>query len=225
MSGEVLMGKAPFGISPDELDRLTDEVIAGTALGVQLAIVIGGGNFFRGLSTAGRQFSRAAADSVGMLATTMNGLALQDVLERKRRPAALMSALEMPRVAEPFVRRNALRHLDEGRTLILVAGTGHPYFTTDSGAALRALEIGADVLLKGTKVDGVFTTDPARDPAARFLARLSFQEVLEKGLAVLDATAVALCRDNRLPLHVFNIRVPGNLVAVLRGEAIGSIVT
>jgi uridylate kinase len=222
LSGEVLMGPEPFGIHPETVDRLAGEVAEVRSLGVQLGLVIGGGNFFRGISTVGRQFERAQADTVGMLATVMNGLVFQDALGRAGVPARVMSALEMPRVAETFVRREAIAHLEAGRVVIFSAGTGHPYFSTDTGAVLRALEIGADAIVKGTKVDGVYSADPVTDPAATRYETIRYREVLDRGLRVMDAAAVALCMDNGLPLHVFNIRKPGNILALVRGGEIGT---
>lgn len=219
------MGPNPHGVHPETVMRLAREIVEARALGAEISLVVGGGNFFRGASGTGRMFERSTADTVGMLATVMNGLILQDALERVGLQTRVLSATQMPQVCELFIRRRAIRHLEKGRVVIFVAGTGHPYFSTDTGAALRALEIGAEAILKGTKVDGVYTADPMTDPAARKFDRITYQEVIEKGLAVLDQTAVALCRENRLPVHVFNIRVPGNIPAILRGEPIGTVVT
>jgi len=225
LSGEVLTGPEPFGVHPETVHRLASELAQARALGVQLALVVGGGNFFRGVSGTGREFERSTADTVGMLATVMNGLILQDALERLGLQTRVLSAVQMPQVCEMFIRRRAIRHLEKGRVILLVAGTGHPYFSTDTGAALRALEIGADAILKGTKVDGVYSADPETDRSARFYTHITYQEVIEQGLRVMDQTAVALCRENSLPLHVFNIRVPGNIVKVLSAEPIGTVVT
>ncbi|MBM4396270.1 MAG: UMP kinase [Deltaproteobacteria bacterium] len=224
LSGEALMGPLRFGIHPETIDAFAAEIAEVRALGAEVAIVIGGGNFFRGVSTVGRQFERAAADTVGMLATVMNGLIFQDALERCGIESRLMTALQMPQVAEPFIRRRALKHLAKGRVVLFETGTGHPYFSTDTAAALRALEVHADALLKGTKVDGVFSADPVTNPDAVRYDRLGYQDVIEKGLRFMDATAVALCMENRIPLHVFNVRTRGNLVRLLRGEPIGTVV-
>lgn len=219
------MGPESHGVHPDTVMRLAGEIAEARALGVEMSLVVGGGNFFRGVSGTGRMFERSTADTVGMLATVMNGLILQDALERVGLQTRLLSATQMPQVCELFIRRRAIRHLEKGRLVIFVAGTGHPYFSTDTGAALRALEIGAEAILKGTKVDGVYSADPVTNADARRFERITYQEVLEKGLRVLDQTAVALCRENRLPLHVFNIRVPGNVPAILQGEPVGTLVT
>lgn len=219
------MGPQTHGVHADTVMRLAGEIAEARALGVEMALVVGGGNFFRGVSGTGRMFERSTADTVGMLATVMNGLILQDALERVGLQTRVLSATQMPQVCEWFIRRRAIRHLEKGRLVLFVAGTGHPYFSTDTGAALRALEIGAEAILKGTKVDGVYTADPVTNPDARRFDRVTYQEVIEKGLKVLDQTAVALCRENRLPLHVFNIRVPGNIPAILKGDPIGTVVT
>lgn len=224
LSGEALMGPLPFGVHPETIDAIAGEIGAARALGVEVAIVIGGGNFFRGVSSVGRQFERAAADTVGMLATVMNGIIFQDALERRGLESRLMTALQMPQVAEPFIRRRALKHLERGRVLLFETGTGHPYFSTDTAAALRALEVHADALLKGTKVDGVFSADPVTDPGAVRYDRIGYRDVLEKGLRFMDATAVALCMENRVPVHVFNARTPGNLIRLLDGEPIGTVI-
>lgn len=219
------MGPESHGVHPDTVMRLAGEIAEARALGVEMSLVVGGGNFFRGVSGTGRMFERSTADTVGMLATVMNGLILQDAIERVGLQTRVLSATQMPQVCELFIRRRAIRHLEKGRLVIFVAGTGHPYFSTDTGAALRALEIGAEAILKGTKVDGVYTADPVTDADAQRFERITYQEVLGKRLRVLDQTAVALCRDNRIPLHVFNIRVPGNIPAILKGEPIGTLVT
>ncbi len=219
------MGPESHGVHPDTVMRLAGEIAEARALGVEMSLVVGGGNFFRGASGTGRMFERSTADTVGMLATVMNGLILQDALERVGLQTRVLSAVQMPQVCEMFIRRRAIRHLGKGRLVLFVAGTGHPYFSTDTGAALRALEIGAEAILKGTKVDGVYTADPVTNADAQRFERITYQEVIEKGLRVLDQTAVALCRENRLPLHVFNIRVPGNIPAILKGDPIGTLVT
>jgi len=194
-------------------------------LGVQVALVIGGGNIFRGLAAAARGMDRATADYMGMLATVMNSLALQDALERLGVNTRVLTAIEMRAVAEPFIRRRAVRHLEKGRVIVLAAGTGNPYFTTDTAAALRAMEIKADVILKGTKVDGVYSADPITHPDATKFDRISYLEFLDQRLRVMDATAISLCMDNRLPIVVFNLRTPGNLKRVVLGEPVGTIVT
>jgi uridylate kinase len=225
LSGEALMGEQDFGICPQMLGRLSDELVEVKGLGVELAIVVGGGNFFRGASAAaGEGMDRVSADHMGMLATLINSLALQDALERRGLATRVLSALEIPQVAEPFLRRRALRHLEKGRAIILAAGTGNPYFTTDSAAALRAMEVKAEVLLKATGVDGIYTDDPLKNPDARRLAEVSYQQVLEKGLKVMDATAISLCMDNKMPIIVFSLATQGNIKRVVMGENIGSIV-
>jgi uridylate kinase len=224
LSGEVLKGEETFGISPLVLDTLAAEIVETRNLGVELAIVIGGGNIFRGSDATGR-FDRVTADHMGMLATLINALALQAALERQGTETRVLSALEIRQVAEPFIRRRALRHLEKGRVVIFAAGTGNPYFTTDSAAALRAMEIKAEVLLKATKVDGIYTADPVRDRDAQLIERMGYLEVLERGLRVMDTTAISLCMDNRLPIIVFNLRVPGNVRRIVLGERVGSIVT
>ncbi len=225
LSGEALMGKASHGIDPDAVQFLSDEIQSVHALKVEMALVVGGGNIYRGVQAASTGMDRVAADHMGMLATLINALALQDALERRGLETRLLSALEIRQVAEPFIRRRALRHLERGRIVILAAGTGNPYFTTDSAAALRAMEIRADVLLKATKVDGIYTSDPVRDIGAKLLRRLRYLEVLERGLRIMDTTAISLCMDNRLPIVVFNVRVPGNIRRVVQGEDVGSVVS
>lgn len=225
LSGEVLMGPQPFGVHPETIARVAAEVADVRRLGVDIALVIGGGNIFRGVSEAGRQFERGTADSVGMLATVMNGLMFQAALEKLGVETRLMSALEMRGVCEPFIHRRALRHLEKGRVVLFAAGTGHPFFSTDTAAALRALQIKADALLKGTKVDGVYSADPVKDPTATRYDTVSYQEILQKGLGVMDTAAVALCRENHLPLVVFNVRQPGNLARVIRGDELGTTVS
>jgi uridylate kinase len=224
LSGEALMGEQQFGLSPGTLDSLSDELAEAHALGVELALVVGGGNFFRGATGTSRGLDRVTGDHMGMLATLINALALQDALERKNLTTRVLSALEIRQVAEPFLRRRALRHLERGRVIILAAGTGNPYFTTDSAAALRAMEIRAEVLLKATKVDGIYSADPVKQPDAQFLPKVRYLEVLERGLGVMDTTAITLCMDNRLPIVVFNIRKSGNIRRILLGEDVGSMV-
>ena len=222
LSGEALMGDQGYGISQVILDRLSDELKVVHELGVELALVVGGGNIFRGAAAEG--MDRVSADHMGMLATLINSLALQDALEQRGVYTRVLSALEIRQVAEPFLRRRALRHLEKGRIVILAAGTGNPYFTTDSAAALRAMEVKAEVLLKATKVDGVYSADPHKVPDAKLLKRLTYLEVVEKGLKVMDTTAVTLCMDNQLPIVVFNLLEPGNIRRIVCGEDVGSIV-
>ncbi len=224
LSGEVLMGAAGYGIDPDTIDRIAGELAEVRRQGVELAVVIGGGNIFRGLTGAASGMDRASADYMGMLATVMNAVALQDAIERKGETVRVVSALHVKEVAEPYIRRRAVRHLEKGRIVIFAAGTGNPYFTTDTAASLRAMEIGADVVLKGTKVDGVYSSDPARDADAVRYDHLSFTEALTRKLGVMDATAMSLCRDNDMPIMVFNINEPGNLLRAVRGEAVGTMV-
>ena len=224
LSGEALMGGSSFGIDPDVVRILSDELAAVHALGVELALVVGGGNIFRGVRAASVGMDRVSGDHMGMLATLINSLALQDQLEQRGIQTRVLSALEMRQVAEPFIRRRAIRHLEKGRIIILAAGTGNPYFTTDSAAALRAMEVKAEVLLKATKVDGIYDADPATHPKAKKYERIAYREVLERGLKVMDATAISLCMDNKLPIVVFNIRQDGNIQRVIQGEPIGSVV-
>jgi len=225
LSGEALMGEQEFGISPRVLGTLSDEIVQAHGLGVDLAVVVGGGNFFRGVRAKDEGMDRVTADHMGMLATLINALALQDALERRDLTTRVLSALEIRQVAEPFLRRRALRHLERRRIVILAAGTGNPYFTTDTAAALRAMEVKADILLKATKVDGVYSADPEKDPQAQLLKKIGYLEVLERGLKVMDSTAISLCMDNGLPIAVFNVRQPGNLRRVILGEDVGSVVT
>jgi uridylate kinase len=224
LSGEALMGKQGFGLSKGVLQKLSDEIVEVHSLGVEIAIVVGGGNFLRGSKEAVGGMDRVTADHMGMLATVINALALQDALERRGLTIRVLTSLEIRQVAETFVRRRAIRHLERGRVVILAAGTGNPYFTTDSAAALRAMEIKADVLLKATKVDGVFSADPLDEPDAEFLKKVNYREFLERGLKVMDATAVSLCMDNRLPILVFNIGQVGNIRRIVLGEEIGSVI-
>ena len=225
LSGEALVGDQSFGIDSVVADRLAREIAAVRALDIELAIVIGGGNIFRGLAASARGMDRATADYMGMLATVMNALALSDALERNGASTRVVTAIEMREVAEPYVRRRAVRHLEKGRIVLFAAGTGNPYFTTDTAAALRAMEIRADVLLKGTKVDGIFTSDPMTDPTATRLDRISHRQVIEQGLKVMDATAISLCMDNGMPIVVFNLRTSGNIRRAVLGEPVGSLVT
>ena len=225
LSGEALIGRQTFGIDSEVADALAQEIAEVRAMDVQVAVVIGGGNIFRGVAASARGMDRATADSMGMLATIMNALALSDALERQGATTRVVTAIEMRQVAEPFIRRRALRHLEKGRVVVFAAGTGNPYFTTDSAAALRAMEIRAEVLLKGTKVDGVFTADPVTDPTATRLDRLTYQQVLERGLKVMDSTAISLCKDNAMPIVVFNLLTAGNIRRVVCGEQIGSVLS
>jgi uridylate kinase len=224
LSGEALMGDQQFGVDPAVTARIARDVSEIQGLGVQTAIVIGGGNIFRGLAASVRGMDRATADYMGMLATVINALALQDALERQGVVTRTVTAIEMRAVAEPFVRRRAIRHLEKGRVVIFAAGTGNPYFTTDTAAALRAMEIKAEVILKGTKVDGVYTADPVLDATATMYDAISYLQVLERQLKVMDSTAISLCMDNKLPIVVFNMRQPGNIRRVVLGEAVGTTV-
>ena len=225
LSGEALMGDQQFGVDPVVATRIAHDVGAIQALGVETAIVIGGGNIFRGLAASTRGMDRATADYMGMLATVINALALQDALEQQNVMTRVVTAIEMRAVAEPFIRRRAIRHLEKGRVVIFAAGTGNPYFTTDTAAALRAMEIKAEVILKGTKVDGIYTADPMIHPDATKYPTISYLQVLERQLKVMDATAISLCMDNNLPIVVFNLREPGNIRRVVLGEAVGTIVS
>ena len=222
MSGEILAGETGWGIDLAVLNGLARQVKAVRDGGTQIALVIGGGNIYRGEAATADGMDRGTADQMGMLGTVINALAMQDALEKMGVATRVMTAVVMAPIAEPYIRRRAVRHLDKGRTVILAAGTGHPFFTTDTAAALRALEIGADVLLKGTKVDGVYTDDPKRDPDAKRYERLTFDEALGRHLKVMDATALSLCMDNRLSVIVFDLLTEGNLARVVRGEAIGT---
>jgi uridylate kinase len=224
LSGEALMGDQQFGVDPAVTTRIARDVGEIQGLGVQTAIVIGGGNIFRGLAASVRGMDRATADYMGMLATVINALALQDALERQGVLTRTVTAIEMRAVAEPFIRRRAIRHLEKGRVVIFAAGTGNPYFTTDTAAALRAMEIKAEVILKGTKVDGIYTADPVLDPQATMYDSISYLQVLERQLAVMDSTAISLCMDNKLPIVVFNLLEPGNIRRVVLGEAVGTTV-
>ena len=225
LSGEALMGETGFGIDPGVLERIASEVAEVRALGVEIALVIGGGNIFRGIAGSARGMDRASADYMGMLATVMNSLALQDALERVNVTTRVLSAIAMQELAEPYIRRRAMRHLEKGRVVIFAAGTGNPYFTTDTAASLRAMEIHADVLLKATKVDGIYDKDPVKHPDARRFHRLTYLEVLQQNLKVMDSTATALCRDNKLAIVVFDLHTRGNIRRVVAGESIGTLVT
>lgn len=224
LSGEILAGDRRFGLDPATCESIASQIVAARRLGTEVAVVVGGGNFLRGPELVEEGMDRATADQMGMLATVVNGLALQDRLERLGQYTRVCSALKMEQVAEPYIRRRAVRHLEKGRVVILSGGTGNPYFSTDTAAVLRAVETGCDILLKATKVDGVFTGDPLREAEARLLRRVSHQEVFERRLRVMDLTAITLAKENRLPILVFNVRTPGNLERVLRGESIGTLV-
>ena len=225
LGGEAVQGKRQHGVSPETCDAIAKELKEVMALGVQLAIVIGGGNIFRGAAGTKRGLDRATGDYMGMLATVINALALQDALEKNGVPTRLQSAIEMRAVAEPFIRRRAMRHLEKGRVVIFAAGTGSPYFSTDTTAALRASEMGAEVLLKATKVDGVYTADPKKDRKAKRYDRLTYMDALKGRLQVMDSTAFSLCMDNKIPIIVFDLFKPGNIQRVLRGEKIGTLVS
>jgi uridylate kinase len=224
LSGEALMGNDAYGINRDVLMRVSAEIKSVVDTGVQLAIVIGGGNIFRGIAPSAQGMDRASADYMGMLATVMNSLALQDALEKQGMTVRVQSALRIDQVVEPYVRRRAIRHLEQGRVLVFAAGTGNPFFTTDTAATLRGAEIGADIVLKATKVDGVYDRDPVKHADAKRYETVSYDEVLEKRLGVMDAAAIALCREQNLPLRVFSIHKPGNLLRVCQGENIGTLV-
>jgi uridylate kinase len=225
LSGEALMGDRQFGVDPEVAARIAQDVSEIRGLGVETAIVIGGGNIFRGLAASAKGMDRATADYMGMLATVINGLALQDALEQQGVLTRVVTAIEMRAVAEPFIRRRAIRHLEKGRVVIFAGGTGNPYFTTDTAAALRAMEIKAEVILKGTKVDGIYTADPNLDPHATKYPAISYLQVLERRLKVMDATAISLCMDNKLPIVVFDLRKGGNVRKVVLGEPIGTTVS
>ena len=224
LSGEALMGEQAFGIDPAVTTQIAKEIGEIQALGVQTAVVIGGGNLFRGLAASAKGMDRATADYMGMLATVINALALQDALEHVGVVTRVATAIEMRAVAEPFIRRRAVRHLEKGRVVVFAAGTGNPYFTTDTAAALRAMEMKADVILKGTKVDGIYTADPMLDPEATKFQEISYLQVLGERLKVMDATAISLCMDNKLPIVVFNLRTAGNLRRVVMGDPVGTTV-
>jgi uridylate kinase len=225
LSGEALMGGGEYGIDPAVIKRIAGELQEIVGLGVQLAVVIGGGNIFRGAGLARAGMDRVAADHMGMLATVMNALAMQDALESLGLYARVMSAIRINEVCEDYIRRRAIRHLEKGRVVICAAGTGNPFFTTDTAAALRAIEINAEVLLKATKVNGVYSDDPVRNPAATRYTQLTFDRVLTEKLNVMDATAIVMCRDNNLPLRVFDLNTPGELLRIVRGEDVGTLVT
>jgi uridylate kinase len=224
LSGEALMGEKGYGIDPQVLAEIADEIIDLHNLGVEIALVIGGGNIFRGVAASTAGMDRASADYMGMLATVTNSLALQDALESRGAKTRVMSAIEITRLAEPYIRRRAIRHLEKGRLVIFAAGTGNPFFTTDTAASLRAMEIGASIVMKATRVDGVYDKDPKKFKDARMFRRLSYLEVLTRHLQVMDSTAISLCQDNRLPILVFNMTTPGNIRRVVLGEPLGTLV-
>ena len=224
LSGEALMGDKPFGLDEAVVSDIADQLGEVHALGVQMAIVVGGGNIIRGLAASHRGIDRVTGDHMGMLATVINALALQDALEKRGVSTRVQTAIDIREIAEPYIRRRAIRHFEKGRAVIFGAGTGNPFFTTDSAAALRAAEVHAEILLKATKVDGLYSADPKLDPQARLLPEVTYQEVLEKNLQVMDAAAISLCRENRIPISIFDLGVPGNIRRVICGERIGSVV-
>jgi uridylate kinase len=225
VSGEALAGDRGYGIDPETLARVADEIREVIGLGVQVAVVIGGGNIFRGIAASAGGMERATGDYMGMLATVINALALQDAIEKVGLATRVLSAIEMRAVAEPYIRRRAIRHLEKGRVVVFAAGTGNPFFTTDTAGALRAVEIGAEAILKATKVDGIYTADPARDPTATRLPRISYIEALNRGLQVMDSTAISLCMENKLPIVVFDLTRRGNIRRLVCGEPVGSVVS
>ncbi len=224
LSGEALMGDLGYGIDPGTVGYMAEEVRKAFDLGVQIAVVIGGGNIFRGVEASLKGMERASADYMGMLATVINALALQNALEKLGLQTRVQSAIDMRELAEPYIRRRAIRHLEKGRIVIFAAGTGNPYFTTDTAAALRAMEIGANVIIKGTRVDGVYTADPLKDASAKKYDTISYLDVLRRNLQVMDSTAITLCMDNNLPIVVFNIKKPDNIKKIMLGEKVGTIV-
>jgi len=224
LSGEVMAGPAGFGIDPERVLAFSGEIAEVARTGVQLGLVVGGGNFFRGVAAAAKNLDRVTADHMGMLATVMNALALQDALERSGTPTRVMTAIEMRQVAEPYIRRRAIRHMEKGRIVVFAAGTSNPYFSTDTAAVLRALEVRSEVVAKATRVDGVYDKDPLKFADAVMYTRISYSDVLAKDLGVMDASAVAMCRDNQLPIKVFNLNVKGNIMRMAMGEPIGTII-
>jgi uridylate kinase len=225
LSGESFQGSQGFGIDAETVHSIAREVKEVSDLGIQMAIIVGGGNIFRGTRQKSLSIDRATGDYMGMLATVINGLALQDALEKQGVVTRLLSAIDMAQVAEPFIRRRAMRHLEKGRVVIFAAGTGNPYFSTDTAAALRAMEIKAHVILKATRVDGIYDADPEKVPGAKMFERVTYLDVIQKGLAVMDSTAISLCMDNRMPIIVFNMNTPGNIRRAVMGEKVGSTVT
>lgn len=224
LSGEALIGSQGFGVDSEAVARISQEIHEVHEAGIQIAMVVGGGNFIRGVAASAEGFDRVVADHMGMLATVINALALQDALEKRGTYTRVVTAIEMREIAEPFIRRRVIRHLEKGRLVILAAGTGSPYFSTDTAAALRGMEVKADVILKATQVDGVYDRDPRTSPDAKMFSRISYRDVLSRGLGVMDTTAISLCMDNSLPIIVFNLNVPGNLKRVVAGEKVGSLV-
>ena len=224
ISGEAMMGDQAYGVDPATVDFIAREIKDAVSMGVQVAIVIGGGNIFRGVEASVKGIERASADYMGMLATVINALALQNYLEKYGVPTRVQSAIEMKELAEPYIRRKAMRHLEKGRAVIFAAGTGNPYFTTDTAASLRAMEIDAEVILKATKVDGVYTSDPVKEPSAKKYDTVTYIDVLRKGLSIMDSTAISLCMDNNLPIVVFNLRGKGNIRKIIEGKKIGTLV-
>lgn len=225
ISGEALIGSQSFGIDSDTAEWIARDIAEVQKMGVQIAVVIGGGNIFRGLAASAQGMDRATADYMGMLATVINGLALSDAIERHGVKTRVVTAIEMREVAEPFIRRRAIRHLEKGRVVVFGAGTGNPYFSTDTAAALRAMEIRAEIILKGTKVDGLFSADPTVDPSATHIKKVSHLQVLEQQLKVMDSTAISLCMDNQLPIVIFNLKTDGNIRRAVLGETVGSLIT
>lgn len=219
-----MMGDQSYGVEPSTVDFMAKEIKDAVSMGVQVAIVIGGGNIFRGVEASVKGIERASADYMGMLATVINALALQNYLEKYSIPTRVQSAIEMKELAEPYIRRKAMRHLEKGRTVIFAAGTGNPYFTTDTAASLRAMEIDAEVILKATKVDGIYSSDPMKDPSAKKYQTVTYIDVLKKGLSIMDSTAISLCMDNNLPIVVFNLRGKGNIRKIIEGKKIGTLV-
>ena len=224
ISGEALAAGQGFGVDNTRVHEIASELAEVHSLGTEIAIVVGGGNFFRGVAEQAKLMDRVSADHMGMLATVINALALQDALEKQHVFTRVMSAIEIYQVAEPFIRRRAMRHLEKGRVVIFAAGTGNPYFSTDTAAALRAMEIKAQVILKATRVDGIYDADPEKNPNAKFFERITYLDVIQRGLAVMDTTAISLCMDNKMPIIVFNMNVAGNIKRVLMGEQVGSLV-
>jgi uridylate kinase len=224
LSGEALMGSRQYGVDPEVVRGIARQVAEARGRGVEVAIVVGGGNIFRGLAAAARGMDRATGDYMGMLATVMNGLAIQDALEQMDCPTRVMSAISMNEICEPYIRRRAVRHLEKGRVVVMVAGTGNPYFTTDTAATLRAVEVGAEVILKATRVDGVYDADPEKEPNAQRYTRIGYTDLLASRLGALDATAVSLAMDNEMPIVVFDMTLPGNIVRAVSGEPIGTLI-
>ncbi len=224
ISGEAMMGDMAYGVDPSTVDFIAREIKVAVTMGVELAIVIGGGNIFRGVEASLNGIERTSADYMGMLATVINALALQNYLEKYNIPTRVQSAIEMKELAESYIRRKAMRHLEKGRIVIFAAGTGNPYFTTDTAASLRAMEIGADVILKATKVDGIYSSDPMKDPSAKKYHTVTYIDVLKQGLSIMDSTAISLCMDNNLPIVVFNLRDKGNIRKIIEGKKIGTLV-